>query len=125
MASLVCDSNPVVASQTRFAVYRMKRRICANLNLTYSQSMELGLSPDMFFKWIGGVFPTEIRSCFRVLCPCLCDGRFMSFTAKRRICARLNIARGEILSLSKICTHAKLFANLTTRFADSLPARKY
>ena len=32
---------------------------------------------------------------------------------------------GEILSLSKICTHAKLFANLTTRFADSLPARKY
>ena len=67
-ASLVCDSNPVVASQTRFAVYRMKRRICANLNLTYSQSMELGLSPDMFFKWIGGVFPTEIRSCFRVLC---------------------------------------------------------
>ena len=90
-ASLVCDSNPVVASQTRFAVYRMKRRICANLNLTYSQSMELGLSPDMFFKWIGGVFPTEIRSCFRVLCPCLCDGRFMSFTAKRRICARLNI----------------------------------
>ena len=90
-ASLVCDSNPVVASQTRFAVYRMKRRICANLNLTYSQSMELGLSPDMFFKWIGGVFPTENRSCFRVLCPCLCDGRFMSFTAKRRICARLNI----------------------------------
>ena len=48
-ASLVCHSNPVVASQTRFAVYRMKRRICANLNLTYSQSMELGLSPDMFF----------------------------------------------------------------------------
>ena len=90
-ASLVCDSNPVVASQTRFAVYRMKRRICANLNLTYSQSVELGLSPDMFFKWIGGVFPTENRSCFRVLCPCLCDGRFMSFTAKRRICARLNI----------------------------------
>ena len=35
------------------------------------------------------------------------------------------VARGEILSLSKICTHAKLFANLTTRFADSLPARKY
>ena len=82
---------PVVASQTRFAVYRMKRRICANLNLTYSQSMELGLSPDMFFKWIGSVFPTENRSCFPVLCPCLCDGRFMSFTAKRRICARLNI----------------------------------
>ena len=26
---------PVVASQARFAVYRMKRRICANLNLTY------------------------------------------------------------------------------------------
>ena len=35
------------------------------------------------------------------------------------------ITRGEILSLSKICTHAKLFANLTTSFADSLPARKY
>ena len=37
-ASLVCDSNPVVASQTRFAVHRhrMERRICANLNLTYS-----------------------------------------------------------------------------------------
>ena len=34
-ASLVCDSNPVVASQTRFAVYRMKREICANLNLAY------------------------------------------------------------------------------------------
>ena len=37
----------------------------------------------------------------------------------------LRRTRGEILSLSKICTHAKLFANLTTRFADSLPARKY
>ena len=34
-ASLLCDSNPVVASQARFAVYRMKRRICANLNLIY------------------------------------------------------------------------------------------
>ena len=56
--------------------------------------MELGLSTDMFSKYIGGVFPGEIRSCFRVLCaiePCLCDGRSMSFTAKRRICARLNI----------------------------------
>ena len=66
-ASLVCDSNPVVASQTRFAVHRMERRICANLNLTYSQSMEHGLSPDMFFKYIGGVFPAEIRPCFPVL----------------------------------------------------------
>ena len=46
------------------------------------------------------------------------------------IIAQFNIksqenTRGEILSLSKICTHAKLFANLTTRFADSLPARQY
>ena len=95
-ASLVCDSNPVVASQTRFAVHRMERRICANLNLTYSQSMEHGLSPDMFFKYIGGVFPAEIRpSMFpSVVCtiePCLRDGRFMSISAKRRICAMLNI----------------------------------
>ena len=30
--------------------------------------MELGLSTDMFSKYIGGVFSGEIRSCFRVLC---------------------------------------------------------
>ena len=30
--------------------------------------MELGRSTDMFSKYIGGVFPTEIRSYFQVLC---------------------------------------------------------
>ena len=30
--------------------------------------MELGLSTDMFSRYIGGVFPAEIRPCFRVLC---------------------------------------------------------
>ena len=28
-------SNPVVASQSRFLIYRVERRICASLNLTY------------------------------------------------------------------------------------------
>ena len=30
--------------------------------------MEVGLYNDMFSKYIGGVFPAEIRPCFRVLC---------------------------------------------------------
>ena len=30
--------------------------------------MELGRSTDVFSKYTGGVFPAEIRPCFRVLC---------------------------------------------------------